>query len=115
MQSSAVKHKKSNASFTSLYARETRYDKIMKLKVKPAFKEEKKVDRTKKSVLENSFSSCGSEREESKENRVRNKSRLDRIMNIKITKPNVASTLTNYEPRQGFRSISKERKESVVK
>lgn len=31
-------------------------------------------------------------------------------MNIKINKPTVASTLTNYEPKQGARSIPKEKK-----
>jgi hypothetical protein len=74
-----------------------------------------KHDKNKKSVLENSFSSCGSGREESKENRMKNKSRLDKIMNIKVSKPHVASTLSNYEPKQGARSIQKEKKENVIK
>jgi hypothetical protein len=100
------------ASFTSLYGRETRYDKIMKLRVKPAFRETRRDDRTKKSVLDSSCSSAGSE---DKENRVRNKSRLDRIMNIKVAKPRVASTLVHYQPRQGARAAPQERRESAVK
>jgi hypothetical protein len=38
----------------------------MKLKVKPSFKEAKKEDKSKKSVLRDSFSSCNSSRDESK-------------------------------------------------
>lgn len=58
---SDLRHKQQrNTSFVSSYGRETRYDKIMKLKVKPHFDGTKKNDRNKKSVLNNSFSSCNS-------------------------------------------------------
>ena len=87
----------------------------MKLKVKPAYQEEKKEVRAKKSLLQSSISSCDSSLDHSKENKVKNKSRLDKIMNIKINKPKVASTLANYQPKQGARSIQKERRESLIK
>jgi hypothetical protein len=48
-----------NSSFTSMYGRETRYDKIMKLKVKPT-RGEGARERNKQSVLEGSRSSIGS-------------------------------------------------------
>jgi hypothetical protein len=103
--SSCLKEKKpSNASFVSAYNKESRYDKIMRLKVKPKFNEEKRNDRTKKSVLSNSFSSIGS-RDENQENKSRNKfNRLEKIMQIKVVKPKVNSTLTYYQPKQGSKS-----------
>lgn len=36
-------------------------------------------------------------------------------MNIKVNKPSVNSTLINYEPRQGSKSVKKEKCESAVK
>lgn len=100
-----------NCSFTSLYARETRYDKIMRLKVKPT-RGEGARERNKQSVLEGSRSSTGSA---DKENRTRNQSRLERIMGLKIAKPQVASTLNNYRPPQAPRAPTKERAESAAK
>lgn len=68
----------------------------MKLKVKPKFNDLKREDRTKKSVLSNSFSSCSS-RGNNRESKSRNKeNRLEKIMNIKVVKPKVNSTLTGY-------------------
>jgi hypothetical protein len=61
----------------------------MKLKVKPSFNETKKDNKTKQSILEHSFSSSNhSFREHNKENHhINKKSRLDKIMSIKIAKP----------------------------
>jgi len=100
-----LKEKKhSNTSFVSAYNKESRYDKIMRLKVKPTFNEEKRNDRTKKSVLSNSMSSIGS-RDKNRENKSKNKfNRLDKIMQIKVVKPKVNSTLTYYQPKQGAKS-----------
>lgn len=82
----------------------------MKLKVKPAVREPQQ-DRAKQSVLEGSRSSLASD----KENRVRNKSRLDRIMGLKVSKPQVVSTLVHYQPAQGVRAPPKERGESAAR
>lgn len=41
-------------------------------------------------------------------------SRFDKIMNIKVNKPNVCSTLANYQPKKSVRldmSVSKAKKE----
>jgi hypothetical protein len=40
---------------------------------------------------------------------------LEKIMQIKVNKPKVNSTLVYYEPRVGSKSRDKEKKESVVK
>jgi transposase len=46
---------------------------------------------------------------------VQNKdSRLEKIMKIKVQKPQVNSTLVNYEPRQGEKSTHKPARESSV-
>ncbi len=113
---SSLPRRQTNSSFVSTYAKQTRYDKIMKLKVKPAYQEGRRDDRAKKSVLDHSFSSSGTARENSKENHRANRTnRLDRIMQIKVSKPKVNSTLTHYEPRQGSKSAPKEKRDSVVK
>lgn len=76
----------------------------MRLKVKPSHNDIKKNDRNKKSVLSSSFSSCGS-RDDNRENRSKNKyNRLDKIMQIKVEKPKVHSTLSYYQPKQGSKS-----------
>ena len=101
-QSNSSTHS-NNKSFTSTYNQETRYDRIMKLKVKPHFNEMHKNDRNKKSVLGNSFSSCSSRG--NRESKSRNKeNRLDKIMQIKVVKPKVNSTLNYYQPKQGNKS-----------
>ena len=104
MSSSCLKERKgSNKSFVSTYGKETRYDKIMKLKVKPVYNRTRREDRNKNSVLSSSVSSCGSP--SAKENMSRNKlNRLDKIMKIKVAKPKVNSTLTYYEPKQGVKA-----------
>ena len=74
----------------------------MKLKVKPTLNNTRREERNKRSVLSSSVSSCGSR--EDKENKSRNKiNRFDKIMQIKIAKPKVNSTLIHYEPRQGHK------------
>lgn len=86
----------------------------MKLKVKPHFNNLKRNDRNKQSVLSNSFSSNSSI--ENRENKSKGKlNRLDKIMNIKVVKPKVNSTLTYYQPKQGSRTKPAERKESAVR
>lgn len=105
----------SNRSFTSTYNKETRYDRIMKLKVKPRFNDLERNDRNKKSVLSNSFSSCSS-RGANRESKFRNKeNRLDKIMQIKVVKPKVNSTLNYYQPKQGNKSTILQKRESAVK
>ena len=36
-------------------------------------------------------------------------------MQIKVNKPNVASTLSSYEPRRGSKSVKKERQENYIR
>ena len=36
-------------------------------------------------------------------------------MNLKVAKPQVASTLNNYQPPQGMKAVPKEQAESVAK
>lgn len=84
----------------------------MQLKVKPAFRESARADRAKQSVLDCSSSSIESAE---KENKQRNQSRLDKIMQLKVAKPKVASTLTNYHPKQAPRALPQQRKESAAR
>lgn len=79
----------------------------MKLKVpKPHISTTKGLRSNKKMLLNGSLSSLNSSRSSlNKENinltNYRNKeSRLEKIMNIKVEKPKVNSTLIGYEPRK---------------
>lgn len=106
--------KKINDSFVSAYNKETRYDRIMRLKVKPTFDKMDREIRNKQSVLSSSMSSCSSR--DNKENKSRNKlNRFEKIMQIKVAKPKVNSTLIYYEPKQGNKQSIIERRESAVK
>lgn len=72
----------------------------MRLKVKPTYNQTRREDRNKRSVLSSSVSSCGSR--DDKENKSKAKiNRLEKIMQIKVVKPKVNSTLVHYEPRHG--------------
>ena len=85
----------------------------MKLKVsKPKIYSMAGLKSQKKAILLNtSFSSLNSSRSSlNKENVSRNcnkESRLEKIMNIKVEKPKVNSTLVGYEPKKCERSTSK--------
>ena len=71
----------------------------MKIKVKTGNHSIVKNEKSRKDILSRSFSFNGSSVEENKENKSKNKtkvSRLDKIMQIKITKPAVPSTLQHY-------------------
>lgn len=83
----------SNKSFTSIYSKESRLDRIMK--IKPPKQISNYVSRSK-TKLDSSFSSSISA--SNKENRISNVSRLERIMNLKVHKPRVSSTLKEYKP-----------------
>lgn len=91
---SASKTNSNIKNFESKYNKESRYDKIMKLKTKTVTK--KKSD-TRGSYLNSSKASFRSsassiERSQSKE------SRYDKIMKLKVQKPKADSTLKNYQP-----------------
>ena len=88
----------------------------MRLKVKPHLNVTKRNDRNKKSVLSSNSVSLGSSRDENRENRSKNKyNRLEKIMQIKVVKPKVNSTLSYYQPRQSDKSKIVEKRESAVK
>lgn len=101
MQKSVKSISSSQSNFRSAYNKETRYEKIMKLKVKPAINQRSYLNSSKVS-MNSSVSSV--DRSHSKQ-----ESRLDRIMKLKVNKPKVDSTLKNYQVVKGQRrSASKE-------
>jgi hypothetical protein len=84
------------------YNKQSRYDKIMKLKVKPIYRREEPKPQGHKASKSSLHSLEKSGRSKSKE------SRLDKIMKLKVHKPKVGSVLKHYQPlKESRRSITR--------
>jgi hypothetical protein len=77
----------------------------MKLNVKPAYRPKKNPQQSFLNTSQSSLDSFTSEKENKRQNK---QSRLEKIMNIKVTKPQVSSTLNHYKPVKRARSISRD-------
>ena len=78
----------------------------MRLKVKPTYLKNNRQDTESKREAMSSYMSNDSPKSNKENVNRQPRSRLDKIMKIKVSKPQVNSTLVNYEPTRVNTSFS---------